>query len=102
MTKFVFRSIGSSPGAHSVTLRISNFGLVIVSLLVFSAFSRAQSSQSAPANPPQNKNVIVLSDETSTVRIANPDELIGVNGHVMRVAEFMFLLSTNTSLIQRL
>lgn len=102
MTKFVLRFSSQLPGGRHLFLRIHNFGLVIVSLLAFSASSSAQSSQSAPAKPPQNKNVVVVSDETSTVRIANPNELIGVNGHVMRVAEFMALLSANTSLVQHL
>ena len=73
-------------------------------LLVFSVHSYAQSQRSNPANLPQavnSKAVVVMSDETSTVRIANPNELIGVNGHVMRVAEFMALLSADTSLVQR-
>lgn len=73
-----------------------------LALMVFSSHVRAQSSQSAPANPPQNKNVVVVSDESSTVRIANPNELIGVNGRVMRVSEFIALLSADTSLVQRL
>lgn len=73
--------------------------LTALFVIAFSVCSQAQSSQPLPQQPPKDK-VVILSDETSTVRVANPDELIGVNGHVMRVSEFMALLSANISLVQ--
>jgi hypothetical protein len=45
---------------------------------------------------------VVLSDNTSTVRIAEPNELIGVNGHIIRVADFMASLSSDSALVQHL
>jgi hypothetical protein len=73
--------------------------LTLVLATVFSVSSHAQASL-PPAQQPSNAKTVILSDQTSTVRVANPDELIGVNGHVMRVSEFMELLSANISLAQ--
>lgn len=85
--------------------KIRNSGLTLIAIVfVFSGPSRAQSPQSSSGSSPQRANdkVIVVSEKTSTARIAAPNELIGVNGHVMRVDEFMAFLSASTSLVQRL
>jgi hypothetical protein len=85
--------------------RFHNPILAAACWLVFSLHPYTRAQQSVPANQPETPNkgnaVIVISDQTSTVRIAQPNELIGVNGRVMRVAEFMALLSADTSLVQR-
>jgi hypothetical protein len=82
---------------------LRSFVLAVTCLLVFSMHSYAQSEQPTPANPSHavdNKAVVFMSDETSTVRIANPNELIGINGRVVRVDEFMAFLSANIALVQ--
>jgi len=68
--------------------------LSIAIALMLPAYSFAQA--------PPKSDTVVLSDKTTTVRVADPNELIGINGHVMRVAEFMAFLSANTSLAQHL
>jgi hypothetical protein len=45
---------------------------------------------------------VVLSDNTSTVRIAEPNELIGINGHIIKVSDFMASLSSDSALVQHL
>jgi hypothetical protein len=77
-----------------------NAAFTTLFVIVFSVGSYAQSVQPLPDQQAAKAKVVILSDETSTVRVANPDELIGVNGHVMRVSEFMALLSANISLAQ--
>jgi len=80
-------------------------GLGVTLLFGFSAYSNGQSAQAPSAASSQDeksRETVVVSDVTSTVRVADPNELIAVNGHVMRVAEFMAFLSANTSLAQRL
>ncbi len=84
---------------------ICNVGLAIAGLLVFSAYSNGQATQSAQPSSQadvKNNDVVSISDESSTVRVADPNELIGINGRVMRVSEFMAFLSANTSLAQHL
>jgi hypothetical protein len=90
---------------------IRNCAILAVAMLVFAVASYAQSGTSKTQDQ-ERQNVlaitgnataaVVLSDESSTVRVAEPNELIGINGHVMRVDEFMVFLSANTGLVQRL
>lgn len=73
--------------------------------ILFLALVLAHPLSAQIAQKPQNTSEngkVVLSDKTSTARVADPNELIGVNGHVLRVKEFMALLSADTSLVQRL
>ena len=80
---------------------IHDSGLVIASLLVFSAYSHAQSPQSTTADPPQaQKNEVVLSGVATTARIADPNERVVFSGHVMRMADFVAAVSSSNEAAQ--
>ena len=105
VTKLVLSSSGQLPGGGLVFFRTHDLSLVTASLLVFSAYSNAQSSQSAPAIPPQNQkneDVVVLSGIATTARIADPNEKVVFNGHVMRMADFVAAVSSSSEVLQRL
>jgi|ERR1051326_8612120 hypothetical protein len=78
------------------------FGL---SILLFATLASAQQEKVAPqeqAPAPPSGLQVVLSDSTSTVRIAQPNEEVGINGHVLRVADVMAFLSSDSALVQHL
>ena|SRR6266852_3264941 len=52
----------------------------------------------AAQQPPPNANPVVLSGTTSRVHVASPDETIVVNGRLMKVSEFVAVLSSLDSL----
>lgn len=68
--------------------------LFLFLLLVFAAIP-AVSQQS---NSQQNQGSTVVYAKTTTARIASPDEPVNVNGTVMRVADVVAILSSNTLL----
>src|ERR1039457_4281266 len=41
-------------------------------------------------------NTVAVSEKSTTVRIADPNELVNVNGRVMRVADYVAVLSSST------
>ena len=80
-----------------------------ISLTVAYGQDQKQIAQSASkqyqVSVTENLNVtdkIVLSSESTTVRVADPNETVGVNGRVMRVADLVAVLSADNVLEQRL
>jgi hypothetical protein len=78
---------------------------LIACIVAFSASCYAQSSSPSPASPPQvqnNANVVVSSGVATTGRVADPNERIVLNGYVVRMADFVAQVSSNTEAVQRL
>lgn len=61
----------------------------------------AQNQVSVTGNIKQSDRV-VLSSESTTVRVADPNETVAINGRVMKVADLMAVLSSDNLLEQRL
>lgn len=53
-------------------------------------------------NQKEAQHVVVLSGVAVTAKIANPDDKIVFNGQVMRMADFVAAVSSNTEAVQRL
>lgn len=63
-------------------------GFLIVSL-AGTAIAQPSDRQQIPESVTLPNHVVVMSDNSSTVRVADPNELIGVNGRVMRIADYL-------------
>ena len=50
----------------------------------------------------KNKDVVVFSGVATTARIADPNERVVFNGHVMRMADFVAAVSSSSGAIQNL
>jgi hypothetical protein len=73
------------------------FGLFFLAVLIpMSALTQEQPAQQ------QATKIVSVSAKTTTARIAAPDELVTVNGKVMKVADVVAVLSSSTLLEQRL
>jgi hypothetical protein len=82
----------------------------VLSLILSCPLSAGQSAQepTAPRTPTQEgtkskdsdqkNDTVLLSSSTSNVHVASPDEAIAVNGRVMRMADYLALLSLLDSL----
>jgi hypothetical protein len=76
----------------NVSFRI---GLSLVAILAsLSAFAQQPVHQQNSSQP--SPSVVSVSAKTTTARVAAPDELVNVNGKVMRVAEVVAILSSST------
>ena len=69
----------------------------------------AAGQQSTPTPPaksspetPKSEDVVVLSGVATTARIADPNERVVFNGHVMRMADFVAAVSSSSGAVQRL
>jgi hypothetical protein len=74
------------------------------SLLVFPVCSHAQLPATS-SNPPQtqkNGDVVVLSGVAKTARVADPNDRVVFNGFVMRMADFVAAVSSNSEALQHL
>lgn len=79
------------------------FVAIIVCALTASVAAEALPAQQQAKDAASDANrVVVMSDNSSTVRVADPNELIGVNGRVMRIADYLAALFSNTVLVQHL
>jgi hypothetical protein len=76
--------------------------LVLVGSLLALGTTLGAQEHSSPNQPTPESKTAVVSAQTSTARVADPNELIGISGHVMRVSEFVTFLSADTALVQRL
>jgi len=73
------------------------FGLFFLAVLIpMFAFTQEPSTQQ------QAVKIVSVSAKTTTARIAAPDELVNVNGKVMKVADVVAVLSSSTLLELRL
>jgi hypothetical protein len=70
------------------------FGLFFLTVSI-STFVLAQQPTQQQAT-----KIVSVSAKTTTARIADPDELVNVNGKVMRVADVVAILSSSTLLVQ--
>src|ERR1700730_9703545 len=85
--------------------RLNRSVMLIVCFAGISLSCHAQSSSQSPANPSQvqnNANVVISSGVATTGRVADPNERIVLNGYVVRMADFVAQVSSNTEAVQRL
>src|SRR5579872_2644116 len=68
-------------------------GLSFLAILISTSVLAQQPTQPQPA---KTGSTVSVSAKTTTARIAGPDELVNVNGKVMRVADVVAILSSST------
>jgi hypothetical protein len=86
---------------HLMTL----LAFVCIAFCVSNAQNQTQST--VPSQPQvatthvQTTDRVVLSSESNTVRVANPNETVAIDGRVLRVSDLLAVLSSDRLLEQR-
>jgi len=102
------QEIHSSKFVPSADQKTSNDQVVYVSGTTSGAHvetSYEEPTQSDVKNFPHtqnNEDVVVLSGVATTARIADPNERIVFNGHVMRMADFVAAVSSGNEVVRHL